>query len=125
MKNMTKILMGLVVALPMLVSQEAFAEHYRGNSRSNHYTRGQTHRHVVPNNAVGPRTTYTTRHGVHRARPVVVQRHVHYRPYYRPVIAHYHSGFYEPCYDHFHTYGTSWNVNIGSGGIGLGIQSGW
>ncbi|MEZ4846297.1 MAG: hypothetical protein R2877_04945 [Bdellovibrionota bacterium] len=123
MKNITKIFMGLVVALPMLVSQDAFAEHYRGNSRSNHYVRGQTHQHVRPNNAVGPRTTYTTRHGVYR--PRVVQRHVHYRPYYRPVVMHYHPGFYDPCYDTFHTNGVYWNVNVGSGGLGIGIQSGW
>jgi hypothetical protein len=132
MKNMKKIIVSAVIGLPLLFSQEAFAEHYRGSSRSNHYQRG--HSHVRPNNAVGPRTTYTTRHGVHRPRvvhqhmhprPVVRHRYVHYRPYYRPMIAHYHYGAFDPCYDDFHSTGVYWNVNVGSGGLGIGIQSGW
>jgi hypothetical protein len=138
MKNITKILMSMLVAMPLLVSQDVSAREIK----SNHYQRNNNQKKVVksnhyqrrPNNAVGPRTTYTTRHRVvqprviHRhvhTRPVVTHRHVHYRPYYRPVVAHYHPGFFDPCYDDFHTDGVYWNVNAGTGGFGIGVQSGW
>lgn len=123
MKNIKKIILSAVIGLPLLFSQEAFADHYRGNDRSNHYKRGKSHHHVRPNNAVGQRTTYTTRHGVYRSS--VVHRHVHYRPHYRPVVAHYHTGHFDPCYETVHYTGPYWNINLNSGGFGIGVQSGW
>jgi hypothetical protein len=110
MKNIKKIILSVMVAVPLLMSQNAFAGHYHGTSRSNHY-HGRSH--------------------VHRMhQPRVIHRTVQYRPYYRPhyrpyrpVIAHYHYGFFEPCYDTFHNSGIYWNV--GSDGFGIGIQSGW
>lgn len=107
MKKLKNIFLGLVVAMPLMVSQEAFAGHYHGSYRSNHY---HGHRYV--------HRTY---------RPRVVHRRV-YRPYYRPYyqpVAHYHYGFLDPCFDHAHSSGIYWNVNVGSGGVGFGVQSGW
>jgi hypothetical protein len=111
MKKMKQIIVSAMVALPLLMSSDAFADHRRGNHRSNHYhgTKRSNHYH-------GHRTTVVHRHYRPVYRPV-------YRPYYRPVIAHYHYGFFDPCYDNFHTTGIYWNV--GSGGWGFGVQSGW
>lgn len=57
---------------------------------------------------------------VHRRyyRPRVVSRH-YYPRYVRP---HYHVGFYDPCYDPYHTHGVSWDLNVSNHGWGFGVH---
>jgi hypothetical protein len=111
-----------MIGLPLIVSQNAFAGHDHGKQRSNHNHRSTQKPAVYSNHYHGHRY-------VHRvARPHVIHRHVHYRPYVNSFgypIAHYHYGFYQPCYEAFHTTGVYWSVNVGSGGLGIGIQTGW
>lgn len=116
MTNMKKIFLSLMVGATLMSTQQAEAggRHSHGRPRSNHY---HGHRPV---------------HRVYH-QPRVVHRHyyrpyrpVYYRPYYQPrVVAHYHMGFMDPCYDTLHTTGVYWNVNVGNGGWGVGFESGW
>lgn len=113
MKKMKNICMSLMVGVMLLSANSAFA----GGFVSHHYHRGQSVRQV--RHSHGPtyiRRVYT--------RPVVY-RPVYYRPIVQPVIAHYHYGYLDPCYDTVHETGIYWNVNVNNGGLGFSVGSGW
>lgn len=117
MKKTKSLMLSLMVGVTLLSADQALA----GGFVSHHYHRPHRAKHV--HHVSGPRYV---RH-VH-ARPVVyrpVYRPVYYRPVVQPVIAHYHHGLFDPCYDDLHTTGVYWNVNVNNGGVGFSIGSGW
>ncbi len=116
MKKTMKLMAGLMMVMPMLFTQDAFAR----NRGSHHYYRPT------------PKPTYVSNHwhGHSNVRYVysspVVYRPIRYVPYYQPaLVPHYHVGFIDPCYDPYHSTNVYWNVSIGTGGSGIGFQTGW
>jgi hypothetical protein len=113
MKKIKKLFIGVIVGLSLLSSQQASAQDFR----SHHY-----HRIVEPR--IYEPGYYGPRYVEHIYVPHAVYGPGYYRPYYRPVITRYNCGYYGRCYEPFIP-GISWNVNVGTGGWGFGVHTGW
>lgn len=115
---MKKIILSLIVGVQLLVSQNAFADHYRGNGRSHHYHRGFAGPRVYGSHYYGPRVVE------HVYAPRVIYRPIYYRPY-RTWISACQYGDYGPCYDPYLENRIYWNVDVGSGGWRIGFSTDW
>lgn len=117
--NITKkLVLGLTMVVPMLISPDVFAGHYHRKTATRVVKTHHHHRPVV---------THVHRPVVrHVHRPVVVHRRV-VRPVVRPVVVrpHYHYGFVDPCFDGLHTTGVFWDLDVSNYGWGVSVHRAW